>query len=636
MNTVTPKQPSPMVLCAALLIMALSGCQSGNSWKDANEQIIEKHGISGREREVTDLEITSNLDHDKVYPMETLPSLALAQGIVARAAWGRGTLFEYVTMDAGAIYPEETLSVEVITTVRKGSITCRVNGVDKELSKDDFLYLTGGTTRALLGGLEGAELIEVFSPVRSDHLKLAGIDQAQLELPDQQVTPSVETGVVYNLGQIQLSPLVPANEDLPYPRSMANSRLIWGKNAQLSFISMDPVASFPLHIHPEDQFMVTLRGGLVQTMLDLRLPVDGQDRHALFVPGEMVHAGDTTELGADVLDAFWPIRPDYVEKAEKQEALYREVIAKGTKPVKLAEGFTFCEGPTWLNGSLYFSDMYFKDPAAGDWTGDPKQSRLIRMQPDGQFEVLSKGMQTNGTIASKRGHLIVCDMFGHRVLEMHRGTGRIIRRILTRVDDNALDGPNDLVMDAKGGIYVTDPQFTLEEEKSQPGTQVYYVNPKGKAKVVIPAGEYAFPNGIEISPDGKTLYLNNTWKRPGENFIWAYDIQEDGALDGKRQFAVLNLTPEVLDAADPDDRVNAQADGMAVDRDGRLYVATLSGVQIFNSSGTYVGTIWTPELPVVSCTFGGDNYDQLYMVSPNSVWMVQTTVQGFRHPEKLD
>ena len=50
------------------------------------------------------------------------------------------------------------------------------------------------------------------------------------------------------------------------------------------------------------------------------------------------------------------------------------------KPKKLAEGFTFTEGPTWLKGKLYFSDMFFKNPAAGDWTGSPAQSRLIVME----------------------------------------------------------------------------------------------------------------------------------------------------------------------------------------------------------------------------------------------------------------
>ena len=166
------------------------------------------------------------------------------------------------------------------------------------------------------------------------------------------------------------------------------------------------------------------------------------------------------------------------------------------------------------------------------------------MEPDGKWRVLSSGMQSNGTIAAKNGNLIVCDMFGHRVVEVDPATGRVVRVVLDKVNGKPIDGPNDLVMDAKGGLYVTDPQFTPEATKSQPGKQVYYVAPDGTARVVIGPGEYAMPNGVELSPDGKTLYVNNTWSQPGENFVWAYDVAADGSLSNKRQFAKLNLTPE--------------------------------------------------------------------------------------------
>ncbi len=327
----------------------------------------------------------------------------------------------------------------------------------------------------------------------------------------------------------------------------------------------------------------------------------------------MVHSAHLGDVGADQLDVFWPVRPDYVERADKQRALYEQVIAPGVAPRKLADGFTFTEGPTWLKGTLYFSDMFFQNPAAGDWTGSPARSRLIAMTPDGKSRVLARGMQTNGTIAAANGNLLVCDMFGHRVIEVDPATGRVVRVVLDKVDGKRIDGPNDLVMDAKGGLYVTDPQFTPDAQKSQPGKQVYYVAPDGTAKVVIGPGEFAMPNGVELSPDGKTLYVDNTWAQPGENFVWAYDVAADGSLSNKRQFAMLSLTPEVLGAAKPVDRFDSGADGTAVDTDGRLYVATRSGVQIFLPDGTQAGTIGLPQYPV-SLTFGGPDNDVLYMV----------------------
>src|SRR5215213_3932250 len=171
--------------------------------------------------------------------------------------------------------------------------------------------------------------------------------------------------------------------------------------------------------------------------------------------------------------------------ARAPQPRYEQIIAPGEKPKKLAEGFTFAEGPTWLKGKLYFSDMWFKDAAAGDFTGSPARSRLIVMEPDGKYRVLASGMQSNGTIVGQNGNLIVCDMFGHRVVELDPATGRIVRVLLDKVNGLAIDGPNDLVMDAKGGLYITDPQFTPETNKSQPGKQVYYLAPDGTARVVI-------------------------------------------------------------------------------------------------------------------------------------------------------
>jgi len=207
--------------------------------------------------------------------------------------------------------------------------------------------------------------------------------------------------------------------------------------------------------------------------------------------------------------------------------------------------------------------------------------------------------------------------------------------VLDKVGGKPLDGPNDMVLDARGGLYITDPQFTPETTKSQPGKQVYYVSADGTAKVVIPAGEYAMPNGVELSPDGKTLYVDNTWSQPGENFVWAYDVAADGSLSNKRKFAMLNLTPEVLGAANPADRFDSRADGTAVDTDGRLHVATSTGVQIFLADGTPAGTISVPQYPV-SVTFGGPNNDVLYMVGESSAWMIQTKVKGFRYPDGMN
>jgi gluconolactonase len=607
---------------------------SATGWEDRNRRVIDEHKITGRTRELPRVSVPMTLAAGEPVESSRLPTVTIAPGVVATLGWGRGALLERVEMQPDAVYPPQTLNEELIILVQDGSASIDVGGRTLELSKDAVLYLQPGATRSMRAGTSGWKAFEVYSPVRLDHLALAGqkTDGASVTFPDQGVTPSLPPGVVVNINDIQLTPLVDPAAGKTYRRSTALSRLIWGRNAQISLIRMDPGSEIAPHLHPEDQLTHTIRGTLDQGVMDGSFPASGAAGHMLFLPGGMVHAAKLGDTGADQLDVFWPVRPDYVERARTQQALYDQIVGRDAKPTKLAEGFTFTEGPTWLKGRLYFSDMYFANPAAGDWTGSPARSRLIVMAPDGKWRVLLTGMQSNGTLAARNGNLIVCDMFGHRVVEIDPATGRVARVVLDKVNGKPIDGPNDLVMDARGGLYITDPQFTPEAQKSQPGKQVYYVAPDGTARVVIGPGQLAMPNGVELSPDGKTLYVNNTWQQPGENFVWAYDVAADGSLSNKRQFAMLNLTADVLDSSNPADRFDSRADGTAVDTDGRYYVATRSGVQVFLADGTSAGTIWVPQYPV-SVTFGGANNDVLYIVGESSVWAIQTKVRGFRHPE---
>jgi len=616
----------------------MAGCSSGEpEWQQVNQRVIDEHAIAGRTRELPDVELPTVLADGEPVERSRLPTVTLGPGVVAALAWGRGALLERVEMQPAAAYPAQTLAEELIIVVQDGSATIEFDGRTVALTKDRVLYLQPGTVRTMRAGPTGWKAFEVYSPVRLDHLALAGQSTSGVTVtfPDQGVTPSLQPGVVVDLQDVQWTPLVDPLAGESYRRSTALSKLLWGKNAQISLIRMDPGSEIALHRHPEDQLTHTIRGSLEQGVMDRTFPATGAAGHMLYLPGGMVHSAQLGPTGADQLDVFWPVRPDYVERAQKQRGLYEQVVAAGERPKKLADGFTFTEGPTWLKGKLYFSDMFFQNPAANDWTGSPARSRLVVMEPDGKWRVLSSGMQSNGTLAAKNGNLLVCDMFGHRVVEVVPATGKVTRVVLDKVNGSPIDGPNDLVMDGKGGLYVTDPQFTPEATKSQPGKQVYYIAPDGTARVVIGPGEYAMPNGVELSPDGKTLYVDNTWQQPGENFVWAYDVAADGSLSNKRRFAMLNLTADVLDAANPADRLDSRADGTAVDTEGRYYVATKSGVQIFLPDGTYAGTIWVPQYPV-SITFGGPNNDVLYMVGESSVWSIQTRVRGFRHPEGMN
>ena len=260
------------------------------------------------------------------------------------------------------------------------------------------------------------------------------------------------------------------------------------------------------------------------------------------------------------------------------------------------------------------------------------------MDEDGTYRYISQGqMQTNGLMPLQNGNLAVCDMFGHRMIEM-TPQGTIVRTLASSCDRKSLDGPNDLVVDAKGGIYFTDPQFTPGTRKNQPGRAVYYLPPGGNPIRVIEPDVFAMPNGILLSPDGKTLYVNNTYDSETfwnvdtdkDNWVWAFDVNEDGTLANGRRFAELHLAADVLDRKGR----SSGADGMTMDEHGNIYVATYVGLQIFDSQGEFIGMVYTSVYPVSAC-FGGQDMKTLYMVGYDKVYRIRTNVRGFPYPPQI-
>jgi gluconolactonase len=222
-------------------------------------------------------------------------------------------------------------------------------------------------------------------------------------------------------------------------------------------------------------------------------------------------------------------------------------------------------------------------------------------------------------------------MMGHRVVEMTT-KGQVLKVIADKYDGKSIDGPNDIITDAKGGIYFTDPQFTADAVKNQPGRTVYYISPEGKMTRIVKPNEFAMPNGILLSPDGKTLYINNCYDdekwypvvSTKKNYIWAYDVNPDGTISNGRQFAKLFLVNNVLDRKGK----SSSSDGMAIDKMGNIYVGTYYGVQIFNSKGAFAGMINLPHFPVSLC-FGDKDMKTLYIVSYQWIYKIRTNMEGF-------
>ena len=626
-------------LLASVLI--LTNCNSPLAdWEKKNEELVKEHKLTKRQISgIPENRTGSNLALGKVQSTDTLAITELYPGVIAKIFWGAGNMVSTMELAPNAKIPEETLSADRFVFVLEGTIVQLVNGsyiimqgVKREdpdgthsaTPRSDFVYLEKGSKNALSAGANGAKLLEVYSPLRLDYLQKAGVKNLPAEITDisspQEL--NIEPGRVYDLYDIQFTKIAEG----------AHTRLISGRNTQLSFITMDPNSIFPHHIHPEEQVMFVLRGECNEIILDGEQPMKANS--VVRLPSNMVHGARIGELGCDALDIFWPARADYLEKQKAALAAYRAIIPENAKLELLVDGkktkpeLVFSEGPKWMNGKIYFSNMFFDQ----NFGANPKKSSTVELSPDGNYRNITQGkMQTNGLYPYKNGNLIVCDMMGHRVVEMTT-KGEVINVLADKYDGKSIDGPNDVVTDTKGGFYFTDPQFTMEPVKFQPGRAVYYVSPEGKVNRVTAPNEFAMPNGILLSPDGKTLYINNcyddeSWfpvKSEKDNHLWAYDVNADGTISNGRKFATLFLPGNVLDRK----ARSSSADGMAIDKQGNIYVATYMGVQIFNDKGGFVGMINLPSFPVSLC-FGDNDMKTLYIVSYSKVFKIRTNVEGY-------
>ncbi|MFZ0280506.1 MAG: SMP-30/gluconolactonase/LRE family protein [Bacteroidales bacterium] len=638
MKSISKKKILSSLIATAVII--LTQCTSAPEWKAKNDELIKQYSLTGRE--LTGLPVTkvnSNLEAGKVTSLENTVSTELYPGINGKLYWGKGTMTGILQLEPDAQIPEEVLPADRFLFVLEGEVSQLIDGSNVKMiavkreeqdgthsitPRIDFIYLEKGSKNALTAGPAGAKIVEVYSPVRLDYLQKAGITEAPAKNVDvaAPATPNVKPNQVYDLYDFQLTELTTG----------ANSRLITGKNTQISFISMEPGALFDRHIHPEEQTMLVLRGGCDEILLDSEQAMTKND--VVLIPGNMVHGAKVGELGCDAIDIFWPARADYSEKEKARLEAYHAIIPQDSKLELLVDGtvtkpsLIFSEGPKWMNGKVYFSNMGFDQ----SWGAHPDKSSIVELKPDGSYRNISEGkMQSNGLYPYKKGNLLVCDMIGHRVVEMTT-EGKVVKVIADKFDGKKIDGPNDIITDAKGGIYFTDPQFTMEAVKFQPGRAVYYVSPEGKVTRIVEPNEFAMPNGILLSPDGKTLYINNcyddeTWfpvNSDKENYVWAYDVNENGTITNGRQFAKLFLVNNVLDRKGK----SSSSDGMAIDKMGNIYVGTYYGVQIFNSKGEFVGMINLPHFPVSLC-FGDDDMKTLYIVSYSWVYKIRTNMEGY-------
>jgi len=184
--------------------------------------------------------------------------------------------------------------------------------------------------------------------------------------------------------------------------------------------------------------------------------------------------------------------------------------------------------------------------------------------------------------------------------------------------------PNDLVVDKKGGVYFTDCyQIGAPRSPNDLPQAVYYITPQ--KKTIRVADDVRRPNGIVLSPDEKTLYVND-WDADS---LLAYSVQSDGTLKNRRAFAKYDLKQET------DHGLVSGADGLCIDGAGNTFATTPAGVQVFDAKGKHLGNIEAPyDMPPQNCGFAGPGKMYLYVTGRGTIWRVKTLNAGVKNRGK--
>jgi gluconolactonase len=312
-------------------------------------------------------------------------------------------------------------------------------------------------------------------------------------------------------------------------------------------------------------------------------------------------------------------RFEQVGRVHAESPALAALLPPGARLEKLAEGFTWSEGPVWIRdgGYLLFSDV----PANRIYRWSEADGLSIFLEPSGYEGPDPSGFRepgSNGLIAGPPGTILLADQGNRSVARLDLAT--LTKTVLaTHYCGGRFNSPNDLVRGPDGTIWFTDPPYGLEglnqsPLKEQPVNGVYRLDSDGG--VTLAKDGMSFPNGIILSPDGATLYVANS--DPERPVILAMPILADGSLGPEDVFA------DMTEAARQG--LHGLPDGMAIDVAGNLFATGPGGVHIFSAGGAQLGRIDTGG-PIANCAFGEDGRT-LFLAANDMLVRVRTRTRG--------
>lgn len=284
---------------------------------------------------------------------------------------------------------------------------------------------------------------------------------------------------------------------------------------------------------------------------------------------------------------------------------------------EVATTVAFTEGPTAdRDGNVYFTEIITQ--------------RIMRLGADGVLTTYrERSNAANGLLIDPQGRLIACEgaAFERPGVKVS-GIPRVTRTDLTTgqvevladaYEGQPLVGPNDVTIDGQGRLYFTELN----------GAAVYRIDGPGKIVRILAAPDIQRPNGIQISPDDRTLYLvEANGAAGGARLIRRYDLQPDGTVRNMRVH--YDFSP------------GRSADGMSIDSQGNLYaaagmnqlrgtaetLATKTGVYVISPQGKLLKFIPIAEDYITNNAFGGPDMRTLYVTAGKTLYQLRTDVPG--------
>jgi sugar lactone lactonase YvrE/enterochelin esterase-like enzyme len=315
--------------------------------------------------------------------------------------------------------------------------------------------------------------------------------------------------------------------------------------------------------------------------LNLAMQHAGYDS-TLVVGSEGHNSKHGSAILPDALRWLWRDYPKPIVKPLKGERhfLTNNVLDPAKDWELVSQGYKFTEGPAVdREGNVFFSDI--------------PNNRIHKISLDGKVTVFKEDTGgVNGLMFGLDGRLYGCQ----------NGRKRIVAYSPDGSESVIAEGveSNDLAINSRGEIYFTDPAHK----------KVWYIDAKANKRVAHEG--ITFPNGVRFSPDQAFLNVADTAGR----WIWSFSVEPDGSLKNAVPFHRLEIPDEVESGM-----LRSGADGMTVDTEGFLYVATRLGIQIADPAGRTVGILNKPQSGDPSnVVFGGSDFQTLYVTSGDKVF----------------